>query len=232
MSRGLIIEWTYHNDIDNSGVIAGCSPDVHGDNFGFVLNNVADPDLADFLREHPSLFIEPDCSMGPSAHWVSFTPSGEMATGIKSLFPETLEAVAEAVAGIPGAGFDLEAPATASARAINRLSDPSAPVTPTGPQIASVLTAHASALTAHAEAASSHARAASFHARAAEAHAREAARHSAALEAIGRRKDAPRAPEGSSKSGDDAIASAEAKVEKAPAKAGRKRRGAINRKRR
>lgn len=86
MSRGIITDWTFTNLVDNQGVIAGCSPDVHGGFFGFTIDDVADTALRNYLLAHPHLSAAPDCSQPPSIFWVSFTPVGGSATNISRLF--------------------------------------------------------------------------------------------------------------------------------------------------
>lgn len=82
MSRGLIVSWHYNNDFNNQGVIAGCSPEVHGHFFGFVIGGVADPALANLLRSQPHFSAPPNCAQGPGPNWVTFIPNGQFAIGI------------------------------------------------------------------------------------------------------------------------------------------------------
>jgi hypothetical protein len=167
MSSGLIVDWSLNR---NRGVIAGCSPDVHGQFFGFILGSVNDAGLIAFLQTHPQFSIIPDCRTGPSAHRVEFNAVGGFATEIH---PPVQDRIAVATAA---ANFvrPIETPQEANATS-DSPGDARSPAT---------ITAHAAAMSAHAEAASKHAEAASYHAKAAEAHAREAARHSAAARAM------------------------------------------------
>jgi hypothetical protein len=89
MSRGLIIHWNFTNSFNNGGVIAGCSPDIHGGFFGFVISGVIHPGLRNLLIITPSFNRGPDCAMGPDPMWVDFIP-GMPATGISPVFPGTL----------------------------------------------------------------------------------------------------------------------------------------------
>jgi hypothetical protein len=83
VSRGQITQWRFVNQLDNDGTIIGCSPDVHGLGFGFSIDDVADPGLANFLRAHPHLNGNVNCAAGPNeARWVTFTPAGNRATNI------------------------------------------------------------------------------------------------------------------------------------------------------
>lgn len=166
MSRGLIISWNYVNDFNNQGVIAGCSPDVHGHFFGFNIGAVSDPGLVNFLRTHPHFSVPPNCNQGPGPNWVNFTPTGQFAIGISSIFHEA------PVPTLDANMVNLEMAPAVSSVAIAPEADPADAAS----------SAHAAALSDHAEAASMHARAASMHAQAAEAHAREAARHSAVID--------------------------------------------------
>lgn len=87
MSRGLIVEWRFQSAVFNQGVIAGCSPEVHGLHFGFTLSSVIDPGLMQMLANTPQFQRDPDCAEGPNPRWVSFDVNGVFATNIFRLFP-------------------------------------------------------------------------------------------------------------------------------------------------
>jgi hypothetical protein len=84
VARGQIVDWRFVNDLDNDGTIIGCFVPVHGIGFGFSIDDVADPILANFLRTHPTLKRQINCAAGPSqALWVTFTQVGNRATDIR-----------------------------------------------------------------------------------------------------------------------------------------------------
>jgi hypothetical protein len=90
MNRGLIVDWHFQNAVFNQGVIAGCSPDVHGIFFGFTLAGTTfDPGLHAILMSIPQFPVPlpANCMEGPSWRWVNFLPGGGFASHIVRIFP-------------------------------------------------------------------------------------------------------------------------------------------------
>jgi hypothetical protein len=88
MSTGQIVEWHFRSPVFNRGVIAGCSPDVRGQFFGFTIGGVADMGLRMMLARTPDVPLQtPNCGdTRPSPRWVAFDLSGQFAVNIFRLF--------------------------------------------------------------------------------------------------------------------------------------------------
>jgi hypothetical protein len=82
MSRGQITEWRFVNDINNDGSIIECFGTVHGQGFGFSIEDVVDAGLANFLRTNRNFIDSVDCSAMSGVVWVRFSAIGNHATNI------------------------------------------------------------------------------------------------------------------------------------------------------
>ena len=82
MNRGQIVRWVFFSENNNRGIIVGCFDGVHGQPFGFTMNDVVNPNIAAFLRANRSINVMPNCTPGVNALWVNFFPVGNSATNI------------------------------------------------------------------------------------------------------------------------------------------------------
>ena len=82
MNRGQIVRWVFVSENNNRGIIVGCFDGVHGQTFGFTIDDVVNPNLAAFLRSNRAINRLPNCTPGANAFWVNFTPIGTSATNI------------------------------------------------------------------------------------------------------------------------------------------------------
>ena len=82
MNRGQIVRWMFVSENNNRGIIVGCFNGVHGQPFGFTINDVVNPSLATFLRTNHMINVAPNCDPDAHAFWVNFFPVGTSATNI------------------------------------------------------------------------------------------------------------------------------------------------------